>query len=88
MLSETEQTSGLPEEFRRYFWDVAFMDLTIEKYPWFIAERLLNYGDLDGIRWLLSWADREYIGGIINKSRNLNQKTKNYWQLILADITE
>jgi len=38
MSSETKRSSGLPEEFQRYFWDVAFLDLTIEKYPWFIAD--------------------------------------------------
>jgi hypothetical protein len=86
MSSENRHSSGLPEEFQRYFWDVAFDDLTIEKYPQFIVERILNYGDLDGIKWLLSWADKEYIRTIVEKSRNLNSKTINYWQIILADI--
>jgi hypothetical protein len=86
MLHKTMYTERLPEEFQRYFWDVAFDDLTIEKYPQFIAERIMNYGDLDGIKWLLSWADKEYIRTIVEKSRNLNSKTINYWQIILADI--
>jgi len=87
MLTETKHSSGLPGGLQRYFWDVAFDDLTIEKYPQFIAARIMNYGDLDGIKWLLSWADKEYIRTIIEKSRNLNAKTKNYWQIMLTDIT-
>jgi len=73
----------LPGELQRYFWDVNFADLTMEKYPRFIAERILNYGDLDGIKWLLSQTDRNFIKTLVENSRNLNAKTKNYWQIVL-----
>jgi hypothetical protein len=84
MLSDNKQSSRLPEEFQKYFWDVAYYELTIEKYPRFIAERMLNYGDLNGIKWLLSWTDRHFIKTIVDSSRNLNAKTKNYWQIMLT----
>ena len=74
----------MPEELRKYFWDVAFDELNTEKYPRFIAERILNYGDLNGIKWLLSWADNSFIRAIVNNSRNLNAKTRNYWRIILT----
>jgi hypothetical protein len=74
----------LPEELQKYFWDVAFDELTIEKYPRFIAERILNYGNLNGIKWLLSWADKNFIRAIVDNSRNLNAKTKNFWQIMLT----
>lgn len=84
MLSEKEHTTILPQEFQRYFWDVSFDELTVETYPGFIAERILNYGDLNAIKWLLSWADKSFIRVLIENDRNLNAKTKNYWQLILS----
>jgi hypothetical protein len=85
---DSEPGTRLPKEFQRYFWDVAFEELTIEKYPRFIAERLLNYGDLNGIRWLLSLTDRKFIRTLVNDSRNLNPKTRNYWQIILAEVPD
>lgn len=85
MLHKNNYTERIPEEFKKYFWDVAFDDLTIEKYPRFITERILNYGNMDGLKWLLSWADKNFIENIINLSRNLNPKTKNYWHIILTD---
>ncbi len=88
MLSEKEHTSNLPQEFERYFWDVAFDELTIDKYPRFIAERILNYGDLNGIKWLLSWADMNFIRTIIQTSRNLNPKTRNFWQIIMTEAPD
>ncbi len=84
MLSEKEHTTILPQEFQRYFWDVSFDELTVEKYPGFIAERILNYGDLNAIKWLLSWADKRFIRSLIENDRNLNAKTKNYWQMMLS----
>ena len=83
MLSENNKTSLLPIEFKKYFWDVNFDDLNMEKYPTFIAERILNYGDLKGIKWLLSRTDRNFIRTLVENSRNLNTKTKNYWQIML-----
>ena len=74
----------MPEEFRKYFWDVEFDDLEIEKYLRFIAERILNYGDLNGIKWLLSRTDEDFIRKLVRSSRNLNIKTKNYWEIVLT----
>ncbi|HUT42870.1 MAG TPA: hypothetical protein VMW95_00930 [Desulfobacterales bacterium] len=83
MVSEHKHSTRLPEEFQKYFWDVKFDELNIEKYPRFITERILNYGDLNGIKWLLSWTDRQFIRTLVNNSRNLNAKTKNFWQIML-----
>lgn len=88
MLRENKNTSGLPAEFQKYFWDVAFDELTIEKYPRFIAERILNYGDMNGIKWLLSWTDMHFIRKLVKNNRSLNAKTKNYWQIILTQIPD
>ena len=84
MLSEKKQSTGIPKEFKRYFWDVKFDELTLEKHPRFIAERLLNYADLNGIKWLLSYTEKQYIRQLVENSRNLNAKTRNYWKIILT----
>ena len=88
-----EKTSGerfymkkmeLPEMLRKYFWDCSFEDLRLAQYPIFISERILNLGDMDSLRWLLSKIDKEFLIDLVNKSRNLNKKTKNYWKLMLC----
>jgi hypothetical protein len=53
-LPKTGHNKRLPEEFRKYFWDVDYDDLSLDKYPKFIAERIMNYGDLDSVKWLQS----------------------------------
>ncbi|MFZ2339455.1 MAG: hypothetical protein WAW07_06985 [Bacteroidales bacterium] len=87
-LRNSSPGNKLPGEFKRYFWDVVFDDLTIEKYPRFIAERLLNYGDLNAIKWLLSWTDRKFILTLVDNSRNLNPKSRNYWKIMLTEVPD
>jgi hypothetical protein len=85
MLTGNKPILKLPEGFKKYFWDVAFDELSLEKYPRFVAERLLNYGDLNVIEWLLAATSREFIRSVVKTSRNLNAKTKNYWQILLNE---
>ena len=74
----------LPEMVRKYFWDCSFEDLRLAQYPIFISERILNLGDMDSLRWLFSKIDKKFLMDLVNKSRNLNKKTKNYWKLMLC----
>jgi len=74
----------LPQEFRRYFWDTSFDELSFKKSPRFIAERILNFGNQKDIKWLLSQTDRAFLKSIITTSRNLNAKTRNYWKIVLG----
>ena len=74
----------LPEMLRKYFWDCSFEDLRLAQYPIFISERILNLGDMDSLRWLFSKIDKEFLIDLVNKSRNLNKKTKHYWELMLC----
>ena len=45
----------------------------------------MNYGDLDAVKWLQSVLEREFIRSVVMKSRNLNPKTRNYWELMLSE---
>jgi hypothetical protein len=83
MLTGTGHNTEIPETFRKYFWDVSFEDLSLVKNRTFITERLLNYGDLESVRWLKATVGVDFIRSVVIKSRNLNPKTLNYWQLML-----
>jgi hypothetical protein len=83
MLSKKEHSTGLPAEFRKYFWDVEMNASDYEKYPRFVAERILNYGDTRAIKWLTSNMKQSFIKSVVETSRKLNAKTKNYWKIML-----
>ncbi len=75
----------LPESLKKYFWDCDFNHLSMKNYAFFICERILNYGDIPSLHWLFTQIDRTFLSEVIINSKNLNDKTKNYWNLILYE---
>ncbi len=56
----------------------------MQKNAFFIIERILNFGDVDSVKWILSNTDRKMLVEVVERSRNLNKKTKNYWRIMLG----
>ena len=82
-MSVLNKMEPLPSKLKKYFWDCDFDSLNMEEYSGFITERILNFGNSDSIRWLLAHTDELSLKEIIENSRNLNEKTRNYWKTIL-----
>jgi len=80
-MSMTSQHK-LPESFRKYFWDCNFNELSLDEYPKFILERVLNYGTLQDIQWIKWQVGEKYFQQIATQSRRLDNKTLNYWRII------
>lgn len=75
----------LPENLAKYFWDCHFNELNMEKHSFFIAERILNFGNIESLKWLLAQIDEDFLRKVVEKSRNLDKKTRNYWNLMLKE---
>ncbi len=84
-MNSNINSNALPEKLRKYFWDCDFDELNMDKYSFFIAERILNLGDDYSIKWLLKNLSKERLKGVVEKSRNLDKKTKNYWRIMLYE---
>ncbi len=76
----------LPQTLKKYFWDCHFDQLSMNDHSLFICERILNYGDIPSLQWLFTQIDKALLTEVISHSRNLNDKTLNYWQLILHEL--
>src|SRR4030042_2489119 len=84
-VKRNRKSVKIPDRFRKYFWDCVFDKLTFYEYDIFITERLLNFGNMDSVKWLLSRIDRERLRDVVETSRNLTKKTRNYWKTILDE---
>lgn len=86
MESQQKRNSKkIPVRFKKYFWDCDFMLLNFEEYDFFIIERIINFGNMDSLKWLLSMVDYKKIKIVVEKSRNLNRKTRNYWKTVFDE---
>ena len=86
MKINQKTSEKLPEEFTKYFWDCDFSEITFEKYPRYICERILNFGDLNSIKWLFTKINKNQLKDYIKSSRKLNKKTKNFWEIMLNPL--
>lgn len=72
----------LPRFLKKYFWDVNFSELSKENYSSFIIERILEYGDERAVKWMKKNFNISEIKNVICKSKNLSQKSANFWQFM------
>lgn len=70
----------MPTEFKKYFWDVEFEKLDLEKNKRYIISRLYCYGDLKAIRWIKQAYTKKDIEEVAKRSRNLTPLVANYLQ--------
>jgi hypothetical protein len=75
----------VPKQFHNVFWEIDPEKLDTEEYPEYIMERILEYGTLEGVKWLRKTFGDDKIKAYIKgrARRSLSSKTLNFWQKIL-----
>lgn len=68
-----------PSHLKPIFWDIDFGKLDVKKYPRYVIERVLEYGDLPQVRWMLKAYPRPKIKEVVKQSRQLSLKSANFW---------
>lgn len=69
----------LPSSFSEYFWDVDFKSIDPNKSSSFVIKRVLDRGNTAAIKWLLRNYPKEKIERTVLTTRDLSQKTANFW---------
>lgn len=79
---KTIRKISLPGYLKRYFWDVDFAILDAAKYPYFVIERILEYGDQNAVKWMINNFKKSEIERTLIKKRGLSPKSANHWALV------
>lgn len=69
----------LPRFLKKYFWDVDFEKVDLEKSRVFILKRVLDRGNDKALKWLLLHYNKEDIKQLLLTTRDLSAKTANFW---------
>lgn len=70
----------LPCKIRKFFWEYSEIEIDIQKNWFFIIERLLEYGDIEAVKWVFGQFDQNQLVEVVKSTRNLSQKTVSMWQ--------
>ncbi len=63
------------------FWDTDLQAIDPTLHKDFVIERLLQYGGLEGVRWMLECWGTDAIKKVVQKSRSLSRMTATFWSV-------
>lgn len=78
----------LPKELHRFFWDVDAASLNPAERPQYVINRLLDKGDLEAVRWVLSTYSNPVIVRAVTGSRDFSVKSATFWGLYFGIARE
>lgn len=80
--SKVRRLSGI-QKLKRLFWDRKLLNQDLEDYPIWVLERVLEYGSLEDVRFLVARMGRKKFLEIVTRVRFKSSKAENFWKLIL-----
>ncbi len=79
IISAKKEISEIPERFRSLFWDTSLDNIHIKRNARYIIERVLEFGDMGALNWLQKVYSVQNIIDVLNLSRILTEKSRNFW---------
>ena len=73
----------LPDNFKKYFWDVKPEDIDSSRKPFFVIQRLLDKGDWESASWVFKNFDQETIKKTFTTLRDYSPRVAYFWKLFL-----
>jgi hypothetical protein len=70
---------------KRLFWDINVSAIDIDRYDLYIIERILDFGKIQEINWMLDHYSIETIKKALYTRRGLSKLSFSFWKLILGD---
>ena len=78
---------AIPLQYKKFFWDVDFNKLDLEKHRKFIMERFLNYGTFDTFKWIFKTFNSKEVEEFIEKKGKytLSKNSFYFWNKIARE---
>ncbi len=80
-LAGIKEISSIPDRFRPLFWDASPGNIHIKRNARYIIERVLEYGDSEAVAWLQRVYATRTIIEVLNASRALSDRSRNFWEI-------
>jgi hypothetical protein len=81
IVAEKKEASGVPDTLRFLFWDTNPQEIRLRRHATYVIERVLEFGDLDAIRWLQRVYTVQKIVDVLEVSRLITPKSSRFWKL-------
>jgi len=79
------ENRAIPLVFKKFFWDADFTKLKFPEHENYVLGRLMAYGDLASITWILRTFEHSTINRHLERKgeRTLDKKSYLFWKKVL-----
>uniref|UniRef100_A0A7C4X8N8 DUF6922 domain-containing protein n=1 Tax=candidate division WOR-3 bacterium TaxID=2052148 RepID=A0A7C4X8N8_UNCW3 len=74
----------IPDFLKKYFWEIDSKDLDLQEYRIYVVRRILEYGDVKAVAWLLKNFKKSELKDVLINCRGISRKSANYWAIVLG----
>jgi hypothetical protein len=78
-LKSNRGTDLIPERIQRLFWDTDKKSVDLRTHRAYVIRRIMDYGNLEDVSWMLATYSVEEIIEVLKKSRGLSRKSGYFW---------
>jgi hypothetical protein len=84
-ISKEWHMTKIPQEWRKYFWDVKPEKINLKKHAFYVLGRVLEYGHSQAVQCVRELYGDQMIKRLLlsTYSRSLSNRTMQQWQTIL-----
>ncbi len=74
-----EKADLIPERISRLFWDADKKAVSKGQHRAYIIRRIMDYGNIEDVKWMLTTYTAQEIMEVVKKSRGLSRKSAYFW---------
>jgi hypothetical protein len=80
-----EPNKQIPQAFKKFFWDADFSKLSLPEHQNYILGKLMMYGDIESIQWILRTFDHTTVYGYLKKKgeHTLDKNSLRFWKKLM-----
>ena len=82
-MRKKRKVHKLPDFLKKHFWDIDFSSLDTQTHPDYIIERILEFGDIKDLNWMMRNYPIDWIRRTICNTRGLTLKSAIFWAIVL-----
>lgn len=79
-----KESITIPPAFKKFFWDSDFLKLKLPEHENYILNKLMIYGDIESIKWIIQNFDRGTVNTYLSTKGKfaLDKKSYLFWNTI------
>lgn len=73
--------TNIPSKIKSLLWDIDISTIDLDKHYKFIIERVIEYGDIEEVKWMQSTFSKDQIIETLKTSKRISAKSGNFFAI-------